>query len=153
MCVNRLDVDFKNLKREELSISFPESRHEQYRLVIENRDSPPLNVEGIEAEGDVYEAVYLGAPNKHYQLVYGAPDAERPAYDTAAIQELLGKAFQPSPAELGAERPFAAGPAPVNWTRLLSNRPVLWGVITVMVIALGWGLYQAAQRTAKLPEN
>src|SRR5438045_8946078 len=69
-------VDFKNLKREKLSISIPESRHTQYRIVIDDRDSPPLEVAGIEAEGNVYEVVFLAAPDGTYQRSYGSAHTE-----------------------------------------------------------------------------
>lgn len=144
-------VDFKTLKRDELTIKFPESRQARYRIIIDNRDSPPLAIQGIKAEGNVYEVVYLAAPDRHDQLVYGSTDAERPAYDTAAIQELLRNGFQPSPAELGAEGPFASGPAPFRWSKLLNNPFVVGGVVTMLVLALGWGLYGAAKRMEKLP--
>ena len=150
-------VDFKNLKREELAISFPESRQTQYRIVVDNRDSPPLAVSGIKAEGTIYEAVYLAAPDKHDspdrhdRIVYGAIDAERATYDTAAIQELLGKGFRPSRAELGPEGPSAVGPAPFKWSKLLNNPLLLGGAVTVLVILLGWGLYGAVKRMDKLP--
>lgn len=144
-------VDFRNLKREELSISFPESRHARYRVVIDNRDSPPLTVTGIEAEGNVFEVLYLAAPERHDQLRYGAADAERPSYDTAAIQELLRNGFQPSPAELGPEGPVARGPTPIRWSRLLNNPLLQGGVVAVLVIVLGWGLYRAVKRMDQMP--
>lgn len=144
-------VDFKSLKRDELSISFPESRQAQYRIVIDNRDSPPLTVAGISAEGNVYEVLYLAEPDGHDQLIYGAADAERAAYDTAAIQELLRNGFQPSRAELGTEGPSAGGPPPFKWSKLLNNPLLLGGAVIVLVIALGWGLYRAVKRMDKLP--
>jgi hypothetical protein len=145
-------IDFKNLKREELSISFPESRHAHYRVVIDNRDSPPLAVEGIEAEGNVYEVLYLATPERHDQLLYGAADAERPSYDTAAIQELLRSGFQPSPVDLGPEERITHGAAPIRWSKLLNNPLLQGGVVAVLVIVLGWGLYRAAKRMDRLPE-
>lgn len=144
-------IDFKNLKREELAIAFPETRQTQYRIIIDNRDSPPLAVSGINAEGNVYEALYLAAPDRHDKIVYGAKDAERATYDTAAIQELLSKGFQPSRAELGPEGPSAGVPAPFKWSKLLNNPLLLGGAVTVLIILLGWGLYGAVKRMDKLP--
>jgi len=147
-------VDFKNLKREKLSISFPETRHSQYRLVIDDRDSPPLEVAGIKAEGNVYEVVYLAGPARHDQLVYGSTDAEPAIYDTAAFQELLRERFRPEQAELGPQTPRLAGSAPAfKWSKLINNPLLLGGVITLLVIGLGWGLYRAMKRMDNLPSE
>ena len=148
-------VDFKNLKREKLSISFPESRHTQYRIVIDDRDSPPLKVAGIKAEGNVYEVVYLAIPDGHYQLLYGSADAEPATYDTAALQELLRERFRPAQAELGTQIPRQSGDGPpaFKWSKLVNNPLLLGGVITLLVIVLGWGLFRAIKRMDKLPSE
>src|SRR5205085_7037889 len=132
-------VDFKNLKREELSIKFPESRYAKYRIVIDNRDSPPLDVSGIKAEGNVYELDYLAGPDRHDRLLYGSADAERATYDTAAIQELLHKGFQPTPAELGPQYPgLRAGETNAfRWSKILNNPMILGGMILLLVLVLG----------------
>lgn len=147
-------VDFKNLKREKISISFPESRQSQYRLVIDDRDSPPLEVAGIKAEGNVYEVVYLARPDRHDQLVYGSTDAEPAIYDTAAFQELLRERFRPEQADLGPQTPRLAGGAPAfKWSKFINNPLLLGGVITLLVIGLGWGLYRAMKRMDNLPSE
>jgi hypothetical protein len=147
-------VDFKNLKREQLSIPFPESRHSQFRLVIDDRDSPPLEVAGIKAEGNVYEIVYLAVPEQNYQLVYGSSDAEPAAYDTSALQELLHEKFQPAQAGLGAQAPWKGqGPAEIKWSKLANNPFLLGGIIALLVVVLGWGLYRAMRRMEKLPSE
>ena len=73
-------------------------------IVIDNRDSPPLDVTGVEAEGNVYELVFLASPDARHQLLYGAPRVEPARYDTAAIQTLLQEGFAPQRAELGPEQ-------------------------------------------------
>jgi hypothetical protein len=146
-------IDFRNLKREKLSISFPESRQSQYRIIIDDRDSPPLEITGIQAEGNVYEVVYLAVPDRHYQLVYGSADAEPASYDTAALQELLNESFRPAQAELGTQIPRQGGPPAFKWSKLLNSPLLLGAVIMLLVIAFGWGLYRAIQRMEKLPSE
>ena len=144
-------IDFKNLKREQLSISFPESRQARYRIVIENRDSPALDVTGITTEGPVYELLFLAAPDKPYQLMYGAADVEPASYDTAAIRALLQEGFQPAKAELGKQT--ASGQVPAfQWSGLLNDRRLLIGVIALLVAALGWGLFHAVKRMDDMPK-
>lgn len=147
-------IDFKSFRREHLTISFPQARQTQYRFVIDDRDSPPLAIEGIEAEGDVYELVYLAIPGERYHLIYGSLDAEAANYDTAAIQELLRSGFQPTRAELGSEGPSpgAGQPARIRPSELINNPLLLGTVILLLMVVLGWGLYRAMQRIDKLTE-
>lgn len=148
-------IDFKDVQREDLSISFPQSRQAEYRIVIDDRDSPPLAVKGVAAEGNVYELVYLATPDGHYQLIYGSADADAATYDTAAIQELLRSGFQPSRAELGKQQPGPGAEQPEEFrpSKLLNNPLLLGGVILLLVVALGWGLLHAAKRMDKLPSE
>lgn len=146
-------IDFKSLKREALSISFPESRHTRYRIVIENHDNAPLEISGVKAEGHVYELVYLASPERQDHLLYGAEGAERSSYDNAAISELLRNGFQTSPARLGPELPNIAAPAPIRWSKVFNQPFVVGGVVGLLVLILGCALYGAAKRIDKLPEN
>jgi len=140
-------IDFKHLKREQLTISFPETRSGQYRLVIDNRDSPPLAVAGIAAEGNVYEVIYLTSANQSLRLAYGDPDALSPSYDTAAIQTLLAENIRPEIVTLGAEQP-SIGIKPAGWklSHLVNDPRMLTTVIGVLVILLGLGLYSTVKR-------
>jgi hypothetical protein len=124
-------------------------------IVIDDRDSPPLEVSGIKAEGNVYEVVYLAGPDGHNQLLYGSADAEPASYDTVALQELLRERFRPAQAELGAQlsRPGNGVSSAFPWSKLLNNPRLLGGVITLLVIVLGWGLYRAIKRMDKLPSE
>lgn len=146
-------IDFKGLKQEELAVKFPELRRGTYRLVVNNRDSPPLKVTGIKASGNVYELLFLASPNTRYQLVYGSTDAEPPQYDTAAIGKVLGEGFRPAQAELGPVSPGTGPPIAFRWSDLLNNRGLLFGTITLLVIVLAWGLYHAVKRVDDLPSE
>lgn len=140
-------IDFKTLKREQLTVSFPETRQAQYRLVIDNRDSPPLTINGIIAEGNVYEVVYFATTSKSYRLAYGDSEAKAPDYDTAAIQSLLTERFSPEVVTLGNEEK-SLGAKPVGWklSHLLNDPRILTIVIGLLVLGLGWGLYGAVKR-------
>lgn len=146
-------IDFGAEHREELKVTFPETRAAAYRIVIDNRDSPPLSVEGVTAEGPVYEAVIFADPEAEYSLAYGDEQAQAPEYDVAALQTLLDSGVAPVRASLGIEQPLAAGPRPASWSDLLNNAPLLISLVVVLVIALGWGLYQAVKRVDSLPKD
>lgn len=146
-------VDFKNLQRENSAIGFPESRHAQYRLVIDDRDSPPLQITGVAAEGNAYDLFFMAAPGQRYRLKYGSPDAPSASLDAAAVEEVLNKGFRPLAAELGEphREPSVARATPWRWTELLNNRLLMGGVIVLLAAVLGWGLVRAVKRVENLP--
>jgi len=143
-------IDFKNLNRESLVIAFPETRHSQYRLVIDDLDATPLNVTQIQAEGSIYTLLFLANPAKKYQVCFGNANAEPLQVDIAALQELVKEKFRPVAAELAGQVARPVGPAPpADWKHLLNNPLLLGSVATLLVIMLGWGLYRAMQRMDK----
>ncbi len=144
-------IDFKGLQQAHLTVRFPQTRQVSYRLVIDNRDSPPLQVTGVQAAGTVHELLFLAQPRRRYQICYGSPVAEAPQYDTTAIRQVLDAGFQPTLAQLGVVD-SAPDPAQVfQWSSLLNNRGLLLGTITLLVLVLAWGLYRAVQRVDDLP--
>jgi hypothetical protein len=149
-------LDFRNLKREDLTISFPESRQTKYRIVIDNRGSPPLAVTSVEAEGNEYQAVFLASvPQQSYELVYGSETAERPDYDTAAISASLAEGYQPKLVGLGkqVDAPGAGEPAAFSLSRIINNPLFLGGIAVLLVAALAWGLYRAGHRLDSLSQD
>jgi hypothetical protein len=148
-------IDFGMQHREELAVSIPESRQTSYRILIENRDSPPLKIDAVGAEGPVYEAVIFADPGGQYSLAYGDARATAPEYDLAALRSLLESGVEPLRASLGSAQPTAAAgqPRPTSWADLLNNPALLISLVVVLVIALGWGLYHAVKRVDSLPKD
>lgn len=148
-------LDFRDLNREELAVSFPESRESQYRMVIENRNSPPLAVDGIEGEGSEYELVFLADPQATYRLTYGDADATGPIYDIAAVRASLDAGYQPVVARLGKQIELTGATEESGWSlmRLVNNAWLLGGVIVLLVAALGWGLYRATRRLGTMTDE
>ncbi|MEZ6051149.1 MAG: DUF3999 family protein [Planctomycetaceae bacterium] len=148
-------IDFQSLHREQPRIRFPQSRQATYRIVIENRDSPPLEVTGMSAEGVVDELVFLATPDQQYTLLYGSETAELALYDTAPIKELLTSGFEPTRIELNNQQPLADGvrPSPFRWSDVINNPVVLTIVIGILTIALGYSLYQTARQIDNEPTD
>lgn len=138
--------DFRDLQREDLSLDFPETRQRQYRLVIENRDSPPLEITGVMAEGTVKELVFFASPDSEPFLLYGDPHASAASHDTAAIAASLAEGYEPQPAALGPQSEHIRTPRPLRLADLLNNRWLLLGILALLATTLGWFLYQATQR-------
>ncbi len=144
--VSRIDV--RRLDRTNLAIAIPETRQPRYRLVIENRDSPPLTITGVTARGSVYEVVFLADPKAEYRLAYGGSDVAPPNYDTAALTASLNAGYIPLAATLGEQgilsEDVVTGDSFFN--RLINDTRLLTAAISLLVILLGLGLYQATRR-------
>lgn len=144
-------LDFQGLKREELNLNIPVTRAAKYRIAIDNGDSQPLEITGVEPSGRVHQLVFLASPQQAFALHYGSPTAAAPNVDTAIIQELLAKNYDPKPASLSeAGEPATAPTAAPRWSDRLNNPWVLIPVFAVLVIALGYSLYQATKRMDQL---
>jgi hypothetical protein len=156
-------LEFKNVHQEHLTFSFSEARNNEYRIEIDNQDSPALNVTGVEALGNAYELIFLAGddsqqqPEKSIYSLLASKENKPLHFDTAAIQTLLLKGFVPLEAKLGET--IAAADLPsvpreeFKWSDLLNNKPVLFSAISVLVLALGWGLFKAAKRVDALPKE
>ncbi len=73
----------------------PGYNYKTYRLVVENRDAPPLIISGVKVSGQVYEALYLPQTDKSDALLYGNDDVKEPCYDigqvlTSAPRDAIG---------------------------------------------------------------
>jgi hypothetical protein len=148
-------IDIQSLQRESLEIEFPESRHPEYRLVIENADSGPLKISDVSAEGNVYEVVFLGTEGSDYQIAYGGQDLATPNYDTAALTAALDEGLTAKQASLGAVEQLPLAPPPIGaWIlRLLNNGPVIVAVVAALVCVLGFGLYRAVSRIDEIHQS
>ena len=146
-------LQFQSFSKDELKVSFPESREEHYRLVIADADNPPLQITGLKAEGNVYRAVFLAYPKRGYRLFYGAEEMPAPAYDLAPVLALLRQGFQPLAGKLGAQAENPDYRRRAGWGRVLNHKAFLVAVIGVMVAVLAWGLYRTGRRVEALPKE
>jgi len=136
------------LARNELTLKFCEQRAERYRLVIENGDSAPLAIRGVELSGPAYEIVFLATPGESLRLEYGCPVAKPASYDTAAIDAALAAGFKPQPVALAkAVKNPAADEAPRwTWNTLFGNAWFVTCAIGGLATLLARLLYLAARR-------
>jgi hypothetical protein len=146
-------LDFRTLKRESLTFEIPETRAEEYRIVIENRDSPPLEIAGAKARGHVYQAVLLADAAGKYEVNYGG-QLRAPSYDTAMLDATLKSDFNPVMATLGAQSATEMLPEPARpfLERMLNDTWLLSLLIGVLVLILAFGLYRATRNLDHLGE-
>ena len=145
-------IDLRGISTEELAITIPESRDADYEIVIDNADSPALDITGVTAVGPAYEVVFLARPGKAYRLAYGAAISDdrpfvAPQYDTVAIDVALAAGKVPLGGTLGAVEEIAVVPVERPWLARLFGDPLLiGGTIGVLALLLGLSLYRAAKR-------
>lgn len=139
---------FRGFDKEQLAVSFPERRQGEYRIVIDNQDNSPLTITGIRAQGVVYEALFFAAPKGKYDIYYHSDAATAPTYETAALDAVLAKDFQPVTAVLGpqTENPDFNASADFHFKKLMENRIVLGSVICLMIAVLAVLLVRASRR-------
>ncbi len=145
-------IDLRGISSEALAITIPESRYADYEIVIDNADSPPLDITGVTAVGPAYEVVFLARPGKAYRLAYGAGSTEdgpfaAPQYDTVAIDAALTAGKVPLEGALGAADEVAVEPVERPWlARLFGNPWLIGGTILFLAVLLGFSLFAAAKR-------
>jgi len=145
-------IDLRGISSEALAITIPESRYPDYEIVIDNADSPPLDITGVTAVGPAYEVVFLARPGMAYRLAYGVGSAEdrsfaTPQYDTVAIDAALGAGKVPLEGALGAAEEVAVVPVERPWlARLFGDPWLIGGTILVLAVLLGFSLFTAAKR-------
>jgi len=148
-------IRFRGFGRQSLPVTFPRQRQKRYRVVIANRDDPPLAITGVSAEGSIDQAVFFAAKGANYRLAYGCESAAAPDYDTSALAETLASGYQPVAAALGRQmdNPQFGGDSRPWLRRALGSPLVLGGTIAVMVVVLTLILFRAGRRIEGLPEE
>jgi hypothetical protein len=145
-------IDVAGIRREELTIPLAESRVPTYELVIDDGDSPPIDVTGITIRGPAREAVFLAEPGGVYRLAYGG-DLAAPRYDTAAIRAALAARAVATPATLGPEAVVAPRQPAAEPFRLLADGRFQLAAILVLVVILAAALFLAARRIDAAPPS
>lgn len=139
-------LHFKDFQREQSILRFSEGRRQAYRIVIQNQDNPPLQVDAVTGIGPGYQMLFLPQSGITYRVRYGAEKAEMPRYDTAPIQELLRRGYQSQDASLGPESGVAEEKGAFDLAELLNSDGFLAVVLTVMVAVLGWSLFRVSKK-------
>lgn len=139
------------IDREELSLNIPETQAVHYRLVIENRDSTPLEYTGLELQGPLYELMALATPQDRLTVEYGSLQAKPGQYDTAALQAALSQG-QPALEVTwqAAVENIAMRDQHPAWQPWNDPRVLVAGIILLTGL-MGWGLIRAGQQMQHPP--
>jgi len=139
-------LHFRDIKREQTAITFPEQRHDAYRIVISNHDNPPLEISALTGFGNGYNLLFLPLEGKTYSLRYGSDKARPPSYETGSIRELLRRGYQSTRVGLGAESGFISVPETFDLAKVLNSKYFLGAAAVLMVAVLAWSLIRAGKR-------
>ncbi|MCK5804186.1 MAG: hypothetical protein KAI66_15220 [Lentisphaeria bacterium] len=141
---------FRKLSRRDLQINLHrEVRASTLRLVIDDGDSPPLHISGVEATTPVYRVVFIAEPGSACRVSYGEPSLAAPKYDTLALRELMRVQRQairelelapPSP-EMGPPTVALRDALP----RWLNSRGFLVAAGVLVVLGLGFAVAKAVR--------
>ena len=124
-------------------------RFRRCRLTIANLDSPPLDIGGVEARGEVHEALFFCSSARAYRAFHGARDMPAPRYDIGAVLTRAETA-ETDTYRLGEERPNPAhrpAPAPA----FSGGRKLLVAAVALMVITLGALIARSLRKLDTLP--
>ena len=146
-------LNFQDISHEQNRIGFSEHRRANYRIVIHNQDSPPLDITGVNGVGNGYRLLFLSEPGNRYRLYYGNDKVESARYDTAPIRELLRRGYPSIAAELDAEVASEAIGLPPDMSELMNSRWFLIGAIVIMLAVLAWSLYRVGKQVVELPKS
>jgi hypothetical protein len=115
-----------------------------YRITIQNNDSPPLDISGVELEGETQEIVFYCDQDKDYRVIYGAEQIKAPIYDIAHV---LTQTKSDATATYKAEEQ-SANPEYGNDKRrsfFLSRKTIMIIAVFLMIIVLGWLIAKTAK--------
>lgn len=145
--ISRLSM--AGFRQEQTRIDLPGApRFRQYRLVIDDLDSPPLAIRGVTLTGESHEIVFYADALSSYTLHYGAPAMAAPRYDVAPTLA-TARTIDATVLTLGPEdrnpayREHAHAGAARRWW---NSRAILIAAVILVVGALGWTLAKAAKQ-------
>jgi hypothetical protein len=149
------NVSFRSYRDDRTTVAFSEHRYEEYRIIIDNGEYPPLENIVVKATGKAYRAVFLAEGAKSYRVGYGSGTIDSAKEGDAAALAKLRNNFRPIEVQLGPqkENPSGSGEPQFQVGKLLNNWIFLGTAIVLMVAVLGWGLYRAGRQLEEIPKE
>ncbi|RMG33935.1 MAG: DUF3999 family protein [Planctomycetota bacterium] len=141
-------ISYGPLRREETTVTIPETRASHWRAIVENEDSPPVLFTAVRGSGPMYELVFLAEPGERYVLWYGAEGAEPPSFPEQELLDCLARTDAGSvTASLGEVRENEhVSPPPPSFRETVENPWVSIPVLLMLLVALTVSLAAAARR-------
>ncbi|MTH54698.1 DUF3999 family protein [Bacillus mangrovi] len=149
-------ADFKETSIQKTTLQFNEPvASEEILIVIENGDSPPLNIEEVTMDYYMDQLVFDKSGSKSVSLYYGSPEAQAPQYDLEEFKSFIEKE-KPVQASLGPvknqpEPEKEAAPAQekqenTEWYQSQWTFNIIIGLVSILLIVF---ILQKMNRTGQ----
>ena len=120
---------------------------DRLRVVVQNADSPPIEISGIRTYGPAYRLLWLADPAAAYRLACGSDRLPPPAYDLYPIRAALEQGVVPESWQLAPPPEMPAPETPFRLGDFLA-RPAVFGAALVLAAAALLVLLAKALRKA-----
>jgi len=138
-------VNADSAPREQKTIALPRPvRAAHYRLTIENNDSPPLDISGVELLAETREIIFYCTQTESYRVIYGAAEARTPVYD---IGQVLAQTRSETTAlyKAGPQLPNPGYGQAMSRRSLISRRTLMTIAVILMIAVLAWLIAKTAR--------
>lgn len=146
-----LDYDTPKFKGSESSVEYSGNGYRYIRVRIRNYDDQPIRVSKVTVYGIRNRLFFPYQAGGSYRLYYGNPDAQAPIYDIEQTFRYLSS----ESAVMLKLGPTAKNPdfvVPIATRPWLEKNPwILWVVLLVAVILLGWLTVKSIIQTKATP--
>lgn len=105
------------------------------KVVIENQDNKPLQIDSLVVKGYVYELLGRFTEPATYYLTYGNILASKPQYDIERFTDKIPTTLKIL--KLGDEQSIGKNAKPKT-EPLFQNKIWLWSIMALIIILLGW---------------
>ncbi|MDN3586456.1 hypothetical protein QWY86_07265 [Pedobacter aquatilis] len=121
---------------EKASYSFNNTILSNLKITIENGDNQPLNIIGINLQGNIYELITrFDEPNMNYFLFYGNKNAIAPNYDLTKFESKIPENL--TVINIQEEEKNPAYSIKIE-NPLFENKIWLWALMAIIIALLGW---------------
>lgn len=120
---------------EKSEFAFKSTLLKKLKIVIENQDNVPLQIDSIQVEGYVHEVIARFTTPATYFLTYGNPLANKPNYDIAQFSDQIPTNLKLL--QVGNEQFIKSNTKDAKKT-VFQNSFWLWGVMILIILLLGW---------------
>ena len=120
---------------EENTFTFSDVTAQRLKIIIDNYDNQPLNIEEIQVQGYLQEMIARFTEEATYFLTYGNQDASSPYYDIQRFDNNIPENL--SILELGKEQTIPKQKSKTT-SPLFENQSWLWVVMALIIGVLGW---------------
>ena len=105
------------------------------KIIIENQDNEPLQIDSVLVEGYIHELVARFTEPAKYYLIYGNNESTKPEYDIAHFKENIPATLNTLTMgeEVRIEKKHAK-----TFEPLFKNKLWLWAIMSIIIILLGW---------------